>query len=235
MSGSRRRYSAVVPTTSASRARGDDRPAPRRRVPSQARSRRRVEAVLDAAAPLVVEHGVEAVTTRAIAEAAGVPVASLYQYFADKEAVLLALADRDMAEMDEQVLADLAALPVLSVAAVVEATMRAFVSVYQRRPAFVEIWLRGRTNTAVHDYGREHNRRIAATLRDLARDAGLAADTLTEQVALLAVEVGDRCFQLAFEEEPLGDAVLVEEGISLVTAYLERHATPAGLAGVPRG
>jgi AcrR family transcriptional regulator len=224
-----------VPTTSpASRTRDNERLAPRRRVPTQARSRRRVEAVLDAAAALVVEHGVEALTTRAIAEGAGVPVASLYQYFADKEAVLLALADRDMAEMDEQVLADLAALPVLSVGTVVEATMRAFVAVYHRRPAFVEIWLRGRTNTAVHDYGRDHNRRIASTLRAFAHGAGLAGPGLSEQVALLAVEVGDRCFQLAFEHDAQGDPVLVEEGISLVTAYLERHASPAGLAGVPR-
>lgn len=203
-------------------------------MPRQARSRARVEAVLDAAAALVVEHGVEALTTRAIADAAGVPVASLYQYFADKEGVLLALADRDMAEMDAQVLADLAALPTLTVASVVEATMRAFVTVYLRRPAFVEIWLRGRTNTAVHDYGREHNRRIAATLRAFALTTGLADAGLTEPVALLAVEVGDRCFQLAFEHDRDGDPVLVEEGIALVTAYLERHATPAGRTGLPQ-
>ncbi|NYG54827.1 TetR family transcriptional regulator [Nocardioides perillae] len=212
----------------------NERSAARRRVPRQARSRARVEAVLDAAAALVVEHGVEALTTRAIADAAGVPVASLYQYFADKEDVLLALADRDMAEMDEQVLSDLATLPVLTVASVVETTMRAFVTVYHRRPAFVEIWLRGRTNTALHDYGREHNRRIAATLRALALETGLADEGLAEHVALLAVEVGDRCFQLAFEHDAQGDPALVEEGIALVTAYLERHATPAGRTGVPQ-
>jgi len=226
----------VSPTSPAAAVpqRTNERSAARRRAPRQARSRARVEAVLDAAAALVVEGGVEALTTRAIAERAGVPVASIYQYFADKEDVLLALADRDMAEMDEQVAADLAALPVLTVAGVVGTTMRAFVAVHRRRPAFVEIWLRGRTNAAVHDYGREHNRRIAATLRAFALEAGLAGDGLTEQVALLAVEVGDRCFQLAFEHDRQGDPVLVEEGIALVTAYLERHATPAGLAGVPQ-
>ena len=30
-----------------------------------------------------------------------------------------------------------------------------------------------------------------------------------------------------------GDAALVEEGITMMTAYLERYATDAGLAGVP--
>lgn len=207
---------------------------PRRRVPTQERSRRRVEALLDAAARQVVEQGVEALTTRGIAQAAGVPVASLYQYFADKEAVLLALAERDMAEMDEQVLTDLAALDVLTVADVVRTTMRAFVAVYHRRRAFVEIYLRGRTNVAVDQFGRAHNASVAATLHAFAAEAGLARPELTPAMAQLAVEVGDRVFQLAFEHDADGDPVLIEEGIAMVTAYLERYATPAGIAGVRR-
>ena len=146
-----------------------------RRVPTQQRSRRRVEAILDAAERLVLADGVEALTTRAIATQAGVPVASLYQYFADKEAVLLALAARDMEEMDAQVLGDLGRLEVLSVSSVVRTTMMAFVAVYHRRRAFVEIYLRGRTNAAVHQFGREHNARVAESLYAFAADAGIDA------------------------------------------------------------
>ena len=195
-----------------------------RRVPSQARSRLRVERILDEAARLVVERGVEALSTRDVAAAAEVPVASLYQYFADKDGVLLALAERDMAEMDEQVALDLAALADPTVADVVRTTMEAFVAVYRRRRAFVEIYLRGRTNVAVHRFGREHNRRIAADLRAFALDSGLATEELTEAVALLAVEVGDRVFELAYEHDADGDQALVEEGIAMTTAYLERYA-----------
>lgn len=199
---------------------------PRRRVPTQARSRRRVEGILDAAAALVVEQGVEALTTRGIARTAGVPVASLYQYFADKDAVLLALTERDMVEMDEQVLADLADLPAdeQTVAGVVRATMAAFVKVYDRRPAFVEIYLRGRTNPAIAQFGREHNARVARTLRAYAVDAGLARPELTDARAELAVEIGDRVFQLAYEHRAGGDRALVAEGATMVTAYLERYA-----------
>lgn len=204
-----------------------------RRVPSQQRSRRRVEAILDAAERLVLADGVEALTTRAIATEAGVPVASLYQYFGDKEAVLLALGRRDMEEMDAQVAADLAALTVLSVSTVVSAAMNAFVTVYRRRPAFVEIYLRGRTNVAVARFGRTHNARVAEGLRAFALERGLCTEDLTLDAATLAVEVGDRVFQLAYETDPEGDSVLVEEGITMMTAYLERYATPAGLDGVP--
>lgn len=199
---------------------------PERRVPTQARSRRRVERVLDAAAGLVIEHGVDALTTRSIASSAGVPVASLYQYFADKEAVLLALAERDMAEMDAQVLADLADLPrdEVTLADVVRTTTAAFVKVYDRRPAFAEVYLRGRTNSAIAQFGREHNARVARMLRGYVVDAGLAAPTLTDAIAELAVEVGDRVFQLAYEQRVDGDPLLVREGTTMITAYLERYA-----------
>ena len=208
-----------------------------RRLPVQARSRKKVVALLDAAERLVVERGVEAVTTRDIADAALVPVASLYQYFADKEAVFLALAERHMAEMDEQTLVDLAearAQGPLRVGILVETSMRAFIKVYLRRPAFVEIYLRGRTNPALHAYGRDHNRRIAATLHEVAIEEGLAGPDLPEAAALHAVELGDRVFQLAFEREADGDDVVIEEGIALLTSYLQRYeVVPAAAPGGP--
>jgi AcrR family transcriptional regulator len=200
-----------------------------RRVPTQERSRRRVAGVLDAAARIVVRDGVEALTTREIARAADIPIATLYQYFADKEAVLIALTERDTDEMDAEVAGALAGLDDLTVASVVRATMEAFVRVYHRRRSFVEIYLRGRTNLAVHRFGREHNARVAASLRDYAVGAGLVGTELTTERARLAVEVGDRIFQVAFEHDDRGDLDIVEEGIVLVTAYLERYATPTGL------
>ena len=211
----------------------NDRPAGKRRVPQQSRSIERVERILDAAAELVVAEGVDALTTRGVADLAGVPVASLYQYFADKDEILLALVERDVAEMDAQVAADLARLDVLSVASIVETTMRAFVKVYLRRPAFVVIWLRGRTNTAINEFCRAHNKRVAADLFRLARDAGLVRPGTKKVHAELAVEVGDRVFQLAFETRMRGDKALVSEGVVLVRSYLERHASQAGIEGVP--
>jgi AcrR family transcriptional regulator len=196
-------------------------------VPTQERSRLRVERILDAAATLVVKDGLDAVTTQEIARAASVPVASIYQYFADKEDVLLALAGRDMDEMDGEVAAALADVTPseLTVEALVRITMAAFVRVYHRRRAFVEIYLRGRTNSAVHRFGREHNERIAVTLRSFAIDAGLAGTELTPERALLAVEVGDRIFQLAFEHDDEGDPLVIEEGAVLMAGYLERYAS----------
>jgi AcrR family transcriptional regulator len=201
-------------------------------VPTQVRSRERVGKILDAASQIVVSGGVEALTTRSIAEAAEIPVASVYQYFADRDAILLALVERDTEEMDEQVRTDLGALTTLSIASIVETTMRAYTSVYARRPDFLEIWVRGRSNTSVNDFGRQHNRRTAAELRDFAIAAGLARPDTPLAATELAVEIGDRVFQLAYETDPDGDEFLIDEGIAMVTAYLLNYATPAGIEGV---
>ncbi len=197
-----------------------------RRVPQQSRSRDRVARLLDTASRLVVTQGVDALGTRAIAQAAGVPVASLYQYFADKDEILLALVERDIEAMDARVAAGLAdgADQDLTLERLVSATVEAFVSVYRERPAFVEIWLRGRGNQSVRELCRAHNRRVAAGLHALASESGLLAPGTSVRVAELAVEIGDRLFQLAFEESLSGDDAILLEAERAVVGYLAVHA-----------
>jgi len=66
---------------------------PRKR-PSQARSKATVEAILVAAAQVFRRQGYAGATTDRIAERAGVSVGSLYQYFPNKDAILVALTER---------------------------------------------------------------------------------------------------------------------------------------------
>ncbi len=65
-----------------------------RKIPKQARAQARVDLILDATANLLETVGYDAVTTNAIADKAGVNVASLYQYFPNKQAIMAALAHR---------------------------------------------------------------------------------------------------------------------------------------------
>jgi len=65
-----------------------------RRKPAQARSRQRVEGILDAVAELLVERGFDAITTRLMADRAGIPVGSIYQFFPNKYAIFNALGVR---------------------------------------------------------------------------------------------------------------------------------------------
>jgi AcrR family transcriptional regulator len=54
------------------------------------------EAILDATAALVAEHGLRSVTMSQIAEATGIGRATLYKYFSDVEAILLAWHGRQI-------------------------------------------------------------------------------------------------------------------------------------------
>jgi AcrR family transcriptional regulator len=65
-------------------------------MPSQARSADTVSQILEAAAQILEASGLAGFTTNAVAERAGVSIGTLYQYFADKNAVLLALASQQM-------------------------------------------------------------------------------------------------------------------------------------------
>ncbi|MEU6929700.1 TetR/AcrR family transcriptional regulator [Streptomyces sp. 2RAF24] len=65
-----------------------------RRQPRQARSRARVEAILAAADRILSQEGYEALTMRRVAEESGAPVGSIYQFYADKSAVVDALGRR---------------------------------------------------------------------------------------------------------------------------------------------
>lgn len=67
-----------------------------RKLPSQARSRDLVEAMLTATARVLCEEGTDALTTNRIAEVAGVSIGSLYQYFPGKEALLASVLEREL-------------------------------------------------------------------------------------------------------------------------------------------
>ena len=59
--------------------------------PRQERAKRTYESILNAASQLLVEVGVERISTNLIAERAGITVPALYRYFPNKYAVLNAL------------------------------------------------------------------------------------------------------------------------------------------------
>jgi AcrR family transcriptional regulator len=75
----------------------------RRRQPKQRRALQTVDAVLDAVVRVLKREGFDAVTTNRIAAVAGVSIGSVYQYFPDKRAILVALHQRHIEEIDRMV------------------------------------------------------------------------------------------------------------------------------------
>lgn len=69
--------------------------------PKQKRGRQRVDAILNAASELFAEVGYESATVIEIAARANTSVGSMYQFFANKEAILFAIVQRYVASATE--------------------------------------------------------------------------------------------------------------------------------------
>jgi len=76
-----------------------------RRRPKQARSRATFEAIIEAAAQILERRGADGLNTNDVAERAGVSIGTLYQYFPDKLALLIA-AGRQLLASDSVPLAE---------------------------------------------------------------------------------------------------------------------------------
>lgn len=107
-----------------------------RKAPVQRRSAQTVEAVLEAAARILETQGLVACTTNAVAERAGVSIGSLYQYFPNRDALTVALIERETAQLVVDI--EAAAL-VESSRGCVQTMVRAAVAHQMRRPALARV------------------------------------------------------------------------------------------------
>jgi AcrR family transcriptional regulator len=109
-------------------------------VPTQARSRKRYEAILDAAASVFAESGFEAATTEAIAQRAGTSIGSLYQFFPNKRALFAGVAERLM-ERETALFAEVAAAKLGAPwEELLDAVVDAFVTLQETEPAWHAVW-----------------------------------------------------------------------------------------------
>jgi len=74
-----------------------------RKVPVQARSKEMVDTILAGAARILTNEGFAAFTTNRVAEVAGVSVGSLYQYFPNKNAIIVELSHRHVSRLQSSI------------------------------------------------------------------------------------------------------------------------------------
>jgi AcrR family transcriptional regulator len=198
-----------------------------RRQPVQERSRRTVRQILDAAERIIGEAGVDAVTTRAVAERAGIVAPSLYRFFADREEILDALLEHMSTDLDQHVHAAEAAWEPGTIEDLIGLELDVYSGYYQTHPTAAALWFGGRASAAVIESIRNRNDTLAARLRTLLIDHHLLADTTPPAVFTLAIELGDRILEAAFREPGPHRRETLELGKTALTAFLERWATTA--------
>lgn len=188
--------------------------------------------MLQAAERLVVSSGVEALTTRAVAERARIPVATLYQYFADRDAIIAALIERHVLSMDDRIAAALKSLDSYSVRSIVETTVAAYREDYRERPSYVVLWFQGRLSADIARFIRDRNDVLADAFHRFVTKLGLLRPGTNPLVIRLWFELADRFLEVAYRHNLGGDDRVVKEGVEMIISHLERYATPAGVAGI---
>ncbi|MEE1752476.1 TetR/AcrR family transcriptional regulator [Streptomyces sp. SP18CS02] len=115
---------------------GVPQPLSLRRTPVQQRSAERLARILDACAELLEETGYEDLSTRAVAERAGVPIGSVYRFFSNKRAMAAALAHRNLDSYAERIGARLAALPGIDAYGAIDAVLDEYIAMKRTVPGF---------------------------------------------------------------------------------------------------
>ncbi len=165
------------------------KPAVRRRSPTQQRSQTTVEAIVTAAAQILERDGTAAMTTNAIAVRAGVSIGTLYQYFANRDALLAALVVRHTAAMRSVIAEPLATLADLPLPTIVERLVAAIIAAHQVAPRLhhaLQTTVTPQTQATIYAFEAELEQMVAVALR-VQRGLHLADPQLIASVLVRAL------------------------------------------------
>jgi len=191
--------------------------------PQQKRAKRTYEAILTAAAQLLVEVGVERISTNLVAERAGITVPALYRYFPNKYAVLhalgAALMDKQNAVFqqwfdrygvgDPQALLDN-----------IYDLLKATYDVTREAVGGLEVVLALRAVAPLQDVRLESHRVVASQFAQMAAAILVRPDDVMIKLqARLTVDTGYAMVEMALEDQTLPTEELLQEGARMIRLY----------------
>ncbi len=198
--------------------------------PQQERAKRTYEAILAAAAELLVEVGVERISTNLVAERAGITVPALYRYFPNKYAVLNALGaalmdrqnavfqqwfDKYLGESDPQLLLDN-----------VYELLRATYDVTREQIGGLEVVQSLRAVAPLQEVRLASHRLVASQFaRTVADLLALPVDESIQTQARLSIDTGYAIVEMALEDQSLSTDTVLREGSRMIQLYWQELLT----------
>lgn len=201
---------------------------PRKRA-IQARSQATVDAILAATAHILVREGYDRASTNKVAERAGVSIGSLYQYFPGKEALVAALLERHLAEMDAVLRAALPRLAAEPIDRAARSIVQVMVDVHAIDPALHKVFVEQVPRIGKLERVEGFEREMTALVRgylEARRDELIVADL--DLAAFIVVGVVESLTHAAVlsRQDLLGER-FVEEVSAVVIRYLTGRARGA--------
>ena len=201
-----------------------------RRVPVQARSRERVERILDAAAQLLSDQGYDAVKTNLIAKRAGVSIGSIYQFFPNRFAIFNALADRYRKKIASALSKTMGPeSPDRPWEEALEDGFESLAEMWRDDWAFHMVWL-AIQNTAELTEARERyremliNEELVYFLRRILPDRG---GSRLQAIARVMLEAGNVLLDQSMRNGDAQDPLVIDELKFLMHSYIHAHVKSA--------
>ncbi len=181
-----------------------------------------MERILDATARLLGQMPVDKITTAAIAETAGIPIGSVYQYFPNKLAVLAQLARRVMEKVDLATASLIAEdFGILPWDQAIDRAVDATIEGYAQQPGYVQLLLSIRPTPEFREITDESNDRVAAMMAvHPALQAVIPSDRV-ELVTRAAIKAVNALQDWALStDDPKLAAQIIDEMKTLLKGYL---------------
>jgi AcrR family transcriptional regulator len=196
-----------------------------------------VDAILEATIRVLEQEGADAATTSRVAEVAGVSVGTLYQYFANRDAILHALQDRELERASQLMSGLLGKSERVSEQAIARAVVEALLKSYRAAPALHRVLAVEGLRVTPHDRVLAFDARVVGTIRAFLSLPGMRVRRTNLDAAAFVIYQAVRAAMLAYLlEDPAGldDASLVDELTDLILRYLVDVAVTERTSAVSR-
>lgn len=200
--------------------------------PLQERAKRTYEAILAAAAELLVEVGVERISTNLIAESAGITVPALYRYFPNKYAVLHALGavlmDRQNQVFQEWFEANVQERNPQKLLENIYQVLKGTYDVTLQQTGGLELVQALRAVAPLQEVRLNSHQVVATQFAGMVADLlGLPVDETITMRARLSVEVGYSVVEMALEDDTLTAENALREGTLMIQLYWQEFLLSA--------
>jgi AcrR family transcriptional regulator len=190
----------------------------------QDRSKQTVDAIMRATARVLVKDGWDGTSTNRIAEIAGVSIGSLYQYFPNKEAIVAALMEQHVHEMNRLLVAAAAHVVTWPLEKAARHIIEAMIDAHRVDPALHKVFVEQLPRFGKLDRIREIEAQGLALVRtylDLRKDE-IGVEDL-EMAAFVVVHAVESLTHAAvlFQPEVLESDRLIDETTAMIVRYLK--------------
>ena len=178
--------------------------------PVQQRGRVRFEAILAAARHLLMDKGIEGFVVEDVAEYAGIPVGSVYQFFPNKLAIVAEIAAEDTTSLTKDLSAFELDPSADDLQDVVESMIGLVADRWREDPSRSAVWLAMKSTAATRAMAAEQSERMAAALIPALQALGTEQHEDLQLIADVIIELSQSIMLLAYRGDELNEAVVAE-------------------------